>query len=67
MDHVKTFSIKPPNAGTTIQTISGSPAHPGRSPAQRADLFFGKSPIRTPGSGDLMRGTPKARKRKGPQ
>jgi hypothetical protein len=63
MEHIKTFSIKQPSAGTTIQTSSGAPPA-SISPAQRADLFFGKVPVHTPGSGDLMRGTPKAKERK---
>jgi hypothetical protein len=64
MDRVKTFSIKQPSAGTTIQTINALPAPPPMSPVQRANLFFGKAPVHTPGSGNLMHGTPKARERK---
>lgn len=63
MAFTKTYNIKPPPAGTNVHTSSGPAQTAIMPPSRRADFFFRNNPTRTPGSGDLMAGTPKAKKR----
>ena len=65
MESFKTYNVKPPSAGTNVHASKGSPGQGAiASPALRADFFFRSKPVHTPGSGNLMTGTPAVKKRK---
>jgi hypothetical protein len=67
-DVLKSFSVSWPSAGTNVHTSLG-PAREAPNATTTSDrvanFFFRASPVRTPGSGNLMRGTPKVLRKKG--
>jgi hypothetical protein len=65
MEQLKSYNARPPGATTTVRTSAPPGQRAMVSPARKADFFFRGGPITTPGSGNLMKGNPRARKATG--
>jgi hypothetical protein len=58
---LKTFILAAPTSGTVVSrtAVPAGAAFTMPQP-QRADFFFRRGPVSTPGSGNIMKGNPKA-------
>lgn len=63
MSFTKTYNVKQPSAGTNVHTSRGPEMTEIMPVSRRADFFFRNTPVHTPGSGNLMVGTPKVVKK----
>jgi hypothetical protein len=58
---LKTFVLAAPTSGTVVSTTGVPVGAAFTMPQpQRADFFFRRNPVSTPGSGNIMKGNPKA-------
>jgi hypothetical protein len=58
---LKTFIVSAPTSGTVVHTSAAPPGAAFSMPQpQRADFFFRRNPVSTPGSGNILKGNPKA-------
>jgi hypothetical protein len=63
MAFTKTYNVTQPSAGTNVHTSRGPAQTESMSVSRRADFFFRNVQVHTPGSGNLMAGTPKVAKK----
>jgi hypothetical protein len=63
MSVTKSYNVGLPSAGTNVHASKWPAQTVIIPPSRRADLFLRKGPIHTPGSGNLMTGTPKVAKK----